>query len=280
MILRARDVTVSFPRPVMIMGIVNATPDSFSDGGRYLEPQAAADRALQLIEEGADIIDLGGESTRPNAQPISEAEELRRVLPVLERLRDKHKSLLSIDTYKPVVAREGILAGAAIINDVYSGQNNPEMMRVVAESGVGYVVMHMQGSPPTMQLDPTYDDVCFEVGDFLERQLSRLSAAGIQRDQLMLDVGIGFGKRREHNLALLAGLKTFERHGRPLVLGVSRKSFLGNSIPPESRLPAALAASCWAVSAGVQVIRTHDVGPTVQAIRLTEEIVQNVAAKA
>lgn len=280
MILHARQTRVAFPRPAMLMGVVNVTPDSFSDGGRFLEPGAAVEHALRLEEEGAEIVDIGGESTRPGADPVSEAEELRRVLPVLEQLAGRTKALISIDTRKPAVAREAVQAGASLINDIGASRQEPAMWALVAETGAAYVAMHMQGTPATMQENPAYLDVRKEIGDFLRERLAALETAGVRPEQVLLDVGIGFGKTREHNLELLSGLAGFARLGRPLLIGVSRKSFLGRRLSPHDRLPAALAASCWAVQAGVAIVRTHDVKPTLQAIRLFEEILQNVPSRA
>ncbi len=274
MILRARHVEFRFPRPAVVMGIVNVTPDSFSDGGAFLEPSAALDHALQLESEGAEIIDIGGESTRPNAVPVSEQEELRRVMPVLERLRGQVKGLVSIDTYKPRVAREAIAAGAGMINDIGANRDDTAMWELAAESKAAYVAMHMQGIPQTMQLEPSYSDLCGEIRSFFADRLKRLGQAGVSSEQIVLDVGIGFGKRREHNLELLAELGTFGKFERPLLIGVSRKSFLGpvGGAGMQDRLPAALAAACWAVGEGVQIVRAHDVKATVKAIRMTEEI--------
>jgi dihydropteroate synthase len=309
MLLKCRDFECTFPRPVIVMGIVNVTPDSFSDGGEFLDAKAAVERALKLVEEGAEIIDVGGESTRPGATPVSEAEELRRVVPVIEELarairrvekvhrgsvrkRDDARPhpgplpqereaqprvsappVISIDTMKPGVAKAALQAGAAIVNDVAANREDEEMWRVVADAGAGYVVMHMQGTPQTMQVNPAYADVSYEVGNFFFERLERLSRCGIARDQTILDPGIGFGKRQEHNLQLLGALGTFGKLERPLLLGVSRKSFLAAAGEgPTERLPAALACACHAVAAGVQMIRTHDVAATVQAVRMTETI--------
>jgi dihydropteroate synthase len=276
MVLRARQVEWRFPRPAIIMGIVNVTPDSFSDGGRFLEPGAAVEQALRLVEDGAEIIDVGGESTRPNAQPVTEAEELRRVMPVLERLVGQVKALVSIDTYKPGVARQAVQAGAGMINDIAAGRHDPEMWKIVAETGAAYVVMHMQGTPQTMQRSPAYQDVSQEVGAFFQERLKRLAESGVNPNQVVLDVGIGFGKSREHNLQLLAQLRSFTRFERPLLLGVSRKSFLGacRAEPLHERLPGALGISAWAVGQGAGIFRTHDVRPTLRAIRMAEEILQ------
>jgi len=274
MIFRARQFTFTFPRPALVMGIVNVTPDSFSDGGQFLDPAAAVAHALEQVSQGAEIIDVGGESTRPGAAPVSETDELRRVLPVIEALARQVTVPLSIDTMKPAVARAALQAGGSLVNDVGANREDDAMWRVVAEARAGYVCMHMQGAPQTMQTNPVYTDVVREVGDFLVERLRRLNDSGVSADQVVLDVGIGFGKTVEHNLQLLAGLRSFTRLGRPLLLGVSRKSFLEKLLGAgvAERLPGALAAAGWAVQAGVQIIRTHDVAATVQAVRMTEAI--------
>src|SRR6185369_10565978 len=225
--LRCRHFEFTFPRPALIMGVVNVTPDSFSDGGRFLETSAAVDHALQLIDEGAEVLDIGGESTRPNAAPVSEAEELRRVLPVIERLASQIKVPISIDTMKPGVARAALKAGAALVNDVAANRDDSQMWQIVAEAGAGYVVMHMKGTPQTMQQNPVYGDVVEEVADFFSERLAKLNAFGIGAERVVLDIGIGFGKSLEHNLQLLGALEIFAKWDRPLLLGVSRKSFIG-----------------------------------------------------
>lgn len=301
MILRARQFEFTFPRPALVMGIVNVTPDSFSDGGQFLVSEQAVAHALKLVDQGADILDIGGESTRPRAEPVSEPEELRRVLPVIEKLVSRVKVPISIDTAKPGVARAALQAGASIVNDIAAihragnsvrspafrrsdavvdpsrlkaGLPTDEMWRVVAEAGAGYVCMHMQGTPQTMQANPNYADVVREVGDFFRDRLRRLSVCGVTPEQAVLDVGIGFGKTLEHNLQLLASLRSFTKLQRPLLLGVSRKSFIGKLLGTElaGRLPASLACACLAVEAGVQIIRAHDVAETVQAVRMTEAV--------
>ena len=274
MLLRARQFEFLFPRPALVMGIVNVTPDSFSDGGKFFEPALAVEHALAMMADGADILDVGGESTRPNAAPVSEAEELRRVLPVIEQLAAKVKIPLSIDTMKPIVAQAALAAGASLVNDVAANRNDDAMWRLAAETGAGYVAMHCQGTPQTMQVNPQYDDVLAEVSEFFFDRLEWLQAAGVRREQVVLDVGIGFGKTLAHNLELLAALKHFTKFERPLLLGVSRKSFLGQllGLEVEARLPAGLACACWAVQADVQIIRTHDVAATIQAVRMTEAL--------
>ena len=274
MIFRAATFEFTFPRPTLVMGIVNVTPDSFSDGGRYFDSVAAVQHGLELVSEGADIIDVGGESTRPNAKPVTEEEELRRVLPVIEQLARQVKVPISIDTQKPVVARAALRAGASIVNDIAANRNDTEMWQVVARARAGYVAMHMQGRPETMQISPVYQDVVREVEEFFSDRLRRLEQAGVRAEQVVLDVGFGFGKSLDHNLELLAALNRFTRFERPLLLGVSRKSFIGKllGLEMEERLPAALACSCWAVHAGAQLVRTHDVAATVTALRVTEII--------
>jgi dihydropteroate synthase len=276
MILRARQFTYRFPRPALIMGIVNVTPDSFSDGGLYCETDEAISHGLDLVQQGAEILDIGGESTRPGALPVSEAEELRRVIPVIEGLAARTKAPLSIDTMKPAVARAALAAGASLVNDVAANRTDDLMARLVAETGAGYVAMHMQGLPPTMQHHPAYPDVVRAVADFLRDRLERLKAAGVAVEQVILDVGLGFGKTLEHNLQLLAALRSFTTLERPVLLGVSRKSFIGalTGANVAERLPGSLACACLAVAAGVQIIRTHDVAETVQAVRVAEAILE------
>jgi dihydropteroate synthase len=277
MIFRARQFEFRFPRPALVMGIVNVTPDSFSDGGKFLDADAAVAHALKLVEEGAEILDIGGESTRPHAEPVSEAEELRRVIPVIEQLACKTQAPLSIDTMKPAVARAALGAGASIVNDVAANRDDGKMWQVVAEFQAGYICMHAQGSPATMQKNPVYQHVVREVGEFFAERLEKLIAAGVSAEQIVLDPGIGFGKTREHNLSLLAGLRRFTNLSRPLLLGVSRKSFIGKltGAAVENRLPASLACATLAVAAGTSIVRTHDVAATVQAVRMTEAILQH-----
>src|SRR5437762_2506177 len=227
MIVRAGQFRYSFPGPALVMGVVNVTPDSFSDGGQFREAGAAIDHALKLLAEGADIIDIGGESSRPGAVPVSRNEELARILPVIQGLARQTDKAISVDTVKPAVAEQALEAGASIINDVGANREEPEMWRLVAKSGAGYVVMHMQGTPQTMQRHPQYQDVTLTVQKFFEDRLSRLGESGVGSEQIMLDVGIGFGKGLEHNLQLLRALPRFTRWDRPLLLGVSRKGFIG-----------------------------------------------------
>jgi len=256
------------------MGIVNVTPDSFSDGGKFLDADAAVAHALELVAQGAEILDIGGESTRPGAEPISEAEELRRILPVIEQLVPQVRVPLSIDTMKPAVARAALQAGASIVNDVAAYREGDAMWKVVVEFSAGYICMHARDTPQTMQVNPVYADVVREAGDFFSARLEKMKAGGMTADQVVLDVGIGFGKTLEHNLQLLAALRSFKTLRRPLLLGVSRKSFIGKLLGTElaARLPASLACATLAVESGVQFIRTHDVAETVQTVRMTEAI--------
>lgn len=258
----------------MVMGVVNVTPDSFSDGGRFLDVDAAVEHALRLEGEGAEILDIGGESTRPNAEPAPAEEEIRRVVPVIERLAKRARAVISIDTQKPAVAEAALKAGAGIVNDIAANREDEEMWRLVAGMGAGYVAMHMQGEPQTMQADPQYGDVLAEVEAFFENRLARLAAVGVSPEQVVLDPGIGFGKTLEHNLALLGGLIRYTKLPRPILLGASRKSFMGKLLEIETgeRLPASLACACQAVAAGVQIVRVHDVAATVQAVRMIEAI--------
>jgi dihydropteroate synthase len=277
MILRVGQFEFTFPRPALVMGIVNVTPDSFFDGGRFLDASAAVAHALRLVEQGAEIIDIGGESTRPGALPVAEPEELRRVMPVIEQLVGRVKVPISIDTVKPGVARAALAAGASIVNDIAANREEDALWRLVAETRAGYVCMHMQGTPQTMQASPAYTDVVREVRDFFAERIRRMNDCGVGRDQIMLDPGIGFGKTVKHNLQLLGAMRSFSSLERPLLLGVSRKSFMGKLLGAElaARLPGALACACLAVTAGVQIIRAHDVAETVQAIRMTEAILAN-----
>jgi dihydropteroate synthase len=257
-----------------LMGIVNATPDSFSDGGRFLEPAAAIDRALRLADEGADAVDVGGESTRPGAPPVPEAEELRRVVPVVEALRARRFPLpVSVDTTKPGVARAALAAGADLVNDV-SCLADPALARAAAEAGAPLVLMHTRGTPADMASRTVYGDVVAEVARELEAALGRAEAAGLPRARVILDPGIGFAKTAAQSLALLARLPELRSLGRPLLVGPSRKSFIGAATGAalEERLPGTLAAVAAAVLAGAEWVRVHDVGAARQAARLAAAI--------
>jgi dihydropteroate synthase len=246
-----------------LMGVVNVTPDSFSDGGLFLDAGAAVAHGLELVEEGAHILDIGGESTRPGAEPVGEQEELRRVVPVIEGLAGAGSSAgaglrISIDTSKAAVARAALAAGASLVNDVSALRADPEMAEAVAESDAECCLMHMLGEPRTMQRDPRYGDVVDDVKAFLEERLAFAVGAGIRERRVLLDPGIGFGKTVEHNLALLRRLDELVALGRPIVIGTSRKSFLGR-IAPDARLPGTIATNVMALERGAGVFRVHDV---------------------
>jgi dihydropteroate synthase len=274
MVFRARQFEFIFPRPALVMGIVNVTPDSFSDGGKFLDANTAVEHALELAAQGAAILDIGGESTRPGAKPVSEKEELRRVIPVIKQLAAKIKIPLSIDTMKPAVARAAIEVGASIINDIAANREDDAMWKIVSEFHAGYICMHALGKPQTMQKNPAYADVVREVKEFFRERLRQLNACGVADGQIIFDAGIGFGKTPEHNLQLLANLRSFATLARPVLIGVSRKSFIGKLLgaPLNERLPASLACATLAVAAGAQIIRAHDVAETVQAVRMTEAV--------
>jgi dihydropteroate synthase len=257
------------PAPFRIMGIVNVTPDSFSDGGQYLDSRAALAHARELEAEGAAILDVGGESTRPGADPVPVAEELRRVVPVIEALADGGTAAqISIDTIKLTVAQAAADAGASYVNDVTAFRHDPDLAGFVADSGLDCCLMHMRGEPRTMQQNPHYDDVVSEVKAFLEERLAFAVAAGIPEERIMLDPGIGFGKTPEHNFALLRRLDELVAIGRPVLVGVSRKSFLGTITgrAVEDRLAATLAANVLAFARGATIFRVHDVAPLRDAL--------------
>ncbi len=274
MMFLARQFEFVFPRPALVMGVVNVTPDSFSDGGKFFDVNAAVAQALELAAQGAEILDLGGESTRPGAEPVNETEELRRILPVVRQLVGRVGIPISVDTMKPAVARAALAAGASIINDVAANREDGLMWEIVAEFKAGYVCMHARGTPRTMQENPVYRDIVREAGEYFQERLERLNANGVAADQIVLDVGIGFGKTAEHNLQLLGNLRSFTTMARPLLIGVSRKSFIGKVLGADlnERLPASLACACLAIESGAQIIRAHDVAETVQAVRMTEAV--------
>jgi dihydropteroate synthase len=272
---RLRDRVLHPGRAALVMGIINVTPDSFSDGGRFAATEAAVARGLELVRQGADLLDVGGESTRPGAEPVDLDEELRRVVPVVRELAARSSVPLSVDTYKAETARHALAAGAHVINDVTALLGDPDMAAVVRDSGAGVILMHMQGTPQTMQANPVYDDVTAEVGRFLEARLQAAEDIGIAGSRVVLDPGVGFGKTAEHNLELLARLAELRRLGRPVCLGVSRKGFLGKLLgrPVTERLAGSLAAVCYAVARGAaQVVRVHDVAETRDAVRLIQAL--------
>jgi dihydropteroate synthase len=255
-----------------IMGIVNVTPDSFSDGGRYLTPAAAIEHALRLEAEGADILDIGGESTRPGAEPVSLDMELGRILPVLEGLAGRTRALLSIDTRKAEVMRRAAAAGVHLINDISALAYDERSLTVAAETGLPVLLMHARGDPQSMQKDPRYADVLLDVYDELARRIEACERSGIRREKLIVDPGIGFGKTLEHNLSLLSGLSLFHGLGCAIALGVSRKSFIGRltGAAAEDRLPGSIAGALLGIAQGVQIVRVHDVAATRQALMVWE----------
>jgi dihydropteroate synthase len=278
-IWKIRDREIDLSRRALVMGIINATPDSFSDGGSFLDPQAALAHGLRMVAEGAEILDVGGESTRPGAQGVSADEEIQRVLPVIRALRRESQVLISIDTSKAAVARAALDAGADIINDVTGLRGDPDMSALAASSKAGVVIMHMQGEPRTMQVSPAYEDVVSEVGEFFRHSLSVAIASGIDPMCIALDPGIGFGKSPEHNRRLLAELSAFFPLGRPLLVGVSRKSFLGwlaGSAAMDDRFWPGVALTSLCRERGARILRVHDVKPHTEALRMTEAIIGHV----
>jgi dihydropteroate synthase len=279
MIFRAREFEFTFPRVALVMGIVNVTPDSFSDAGKYLNANAAVAHALRLAEQGAEILDIGGESTRPGAKPVDEKEEMRRVLPVIKRLAAefeavKNRPAISIDTMKPAVARAALVAGASIVNDVAANRGDGEMWQVVSKFRAGYVVMH---APRGLHVKPGHTaNIVRNVSDFFSERLKKLKAAGVVPWQVVFDPGIGFGKNLEQNLQLIACLRDFAGLRRPLLLGVSRKSFIEKLFGANvnERLPASLACAILGIESGAHIVRAHDVAETVQAVRAAEAVLR------
>jgi dihydropteroate synthase len=262
---RCRERVLDCGGGALVMGIVNVTPDSFSDGGRFASTDLAVVHGLELVGQGADLLDIGGESSRPGSQPVPLEEELNRVVPVVQKLARLTTVPLSVDTTKAEVARQALAAGAHVINDITALLGDPLLPEVVRTHEAGVILMHMQGTPATMQLNPTYEDVVREVTDFLQARLQALRNFGIAEDRAVLDPGIGFGKRGVHNWELLRRLEELQRLGRPVCLGVSRKGFLGKRLerPLGRRLAGSLAAACFALGRGaVQILRVHDVAET------------------
>lgn len=264
-------------RQGLIMGVLNITPNSFSDGGNFFDAENAVAHGLRMAAEGAHLIDVGGESTRPGAEAVAPEEELRRVIPVVEQLRRKSEVIISIDTSKADVARAAIRAGASIVNDVTGGRGDQEMMPLIAETKSAFIIMHMQGIPQTMQIAPQYTNVVSEVFDFFRQQYARAIGLNIDPMAIAFDPGIGFGKTLEHNLELLAQLERLRACDRPIVIGVSRKSFLGKLINSEQmsdRLAPAVALTSLLRTRGADVLRVHDVKENVNALKVTEAILQ------
>jgi len=269
--IKARNYRINVP-PVKIMGILNVTPDSFSDGGKYYTVENAVKRVHEMVREGADIIDIGGESSRPFSSPVSEEEELGRIIPVLENLDDL-KVPISIDTYKPRVAEEALKRGASIVNDIY-GLRKEGMAEVIKDYDAAVVIMHMKGEPKNMQLNPTYEDTVADIIRFLRNRIEFAISKGIEEDKIIIDPGIGFGKRVEDNLVILKNLNSFKSLGKPILIGTSRKSFIGKilNLDIEERLEGTIASNIVAVLKGASIVRVHDVKENIRAIKIAEAI--------
>ncbi len=271
---RCRGRLLDLKEKTWVVGVLNVTPDSFSDGGRFLGSGAAIDQGVRMAEEGADILELGGESSRPGAVAVSADEELRRILPVLRRLRARLAIPLAVDTYKPEVARVVLEEGAEIINDIYGVRGEGRLAEVVARADGGLVIMHMKGTPGDMQSDPSYDDVVGEVAAFLRDRVAFAEAMGVGPEAIIVDPGLGFGKGVEHNLALLRHLSDFHRLGKPIMIGPSRKSFIGKvlGLPVEGRQDGTAACVAAAVLQGAAFVRVHEVRPAVHLVRMLDAI--------
>jgi dihydropteroate synthase len=275
-VLRGRNFELAVGDRTHVMGILNVTPDSFTDGGKYLERDRAIERALEMVEEGADIIDVGGESSRPGSDPVPEEEELARVIPVIENISDKLDVPISVDTRRHLVAREAIQTGARMINDITGLRGDPEMAGVVAESGCAVVIMHMKGQPKDMQENPTYEDLMGEIYDYLQEGVETARAEGIELDRIVIDPGIGFGKTMEHNLEILRRFSEFAGIGVTMLSGPSRKRFIGTilDLPEYDRVQGTLAAVAASVYGGAHIVRVHDVRPAVRLTRMLDAILR------
>jgi dihydropteroate synthase len=269
------DIEIDCGERTLVMGILNVTPDSFSDGGRYLDHGAAAARGIEMVDEGADFIDVGGESTRPGSDPVSPDEERDRVVPVIETLAGKVPVPISVDTRKPRVAKAALEAGALIVNDI-SGARDPEMFAVAREAGAGMVLMHMKGEPKTMQVAPRYDDVVAEVHEYLRERIEAAEFAGIASERLCVDPGIGFGKDLQQNLTLMRHVETLLDLGPPVLVGPSRKRFIGAllDLPEDDRVEGTAGAVAWLVARGAHIVRVHDVREMVRVVRVVDAIEQ------
>jgi dihydropteroate synthase len=282
MLWKLRNRSIDLAPSGLIMGVLNVTPDSFSDGDRFSTEEAAFHHAQQMRSEGAAILDVGGESSRPGYEPVTLEEELRRVIPVVRRIRAHYPEiLLSIDTYKAETARQALAAGADIVNDISALLADPAMLEIVRSSGAGIILMHMQGTPKTMQANPRYVDVVSEVYSFLQERRDALVRNGICRENIAIDPGFGFGKRVQDNVALVRELSRFTRLGQPIVVGISRKSMIAHllgepSLPPEERLWPTVALTSFLREKGAHIFRVHDVRPNLEALRMTEAIISNV----
>ena len=266
---------LNFDRP-LVMGILNVTPDSFSDGGKYPGPNDAVNRARQMVNDGADIIDIGGESSRPGSDPVGLDEELKRVIPIIKKIREHSNIPISIDTTKAEVANQAISTGADIVNDISALRFDREMVDVIAENRTPVVLMHMLGKPKTMQIEPTYFDCVNEIMQFFSERIHFCLNNGIPREKIILDTGIGFGKRLIDNLTIINKIEQFKTFGCPVLLGASRKSFIGmitgDKKYPEKRIGGSLAAAIIAIQNGVDILRVHDIAETIEAIKLIKEL--------
>jgi dihydropteroate synthase len=273
-LFQAKSKKFDLSRRTWLMGVLNITPDSFYDGGVYFDPARAVERGLELAADGADIIDVGGESTRPGADPVPAGEEQRRILPVIAALRKKTKALISVDTTKAEVAEAALASGADIINDISACRFDVRMLPVAARSGAGLILMHMKGTPKTMQIDPHYEDVVAEVKAFLRERIEAAESCGIQRERIIVDPGIGFGKTFEDNLTLLNSLASLAELGRPVLVGISRKSFIGNilNLEAQERLEGTIAAAVVSVISGASLLRVHDLRAVKRAVTVAETI--------
>jgi len=281
MIWKLRDRSVNLSRSGLIMGVLNVTPDSFSDGGQFLDEEAAFRHAARMVAEGATILDVGGESSRPGSEPVALEEELRRVIPVIKRIRGRFPDLLvSIDTYKAETARQALAAGADIINDISALRADQAMIDALRRSGAGVILTHMRGTPKTMQIDPRYEDVVGEVFEFLRRRRDELLRCGVDRDRIAIDPGYGFGKRVQDNVELVRQLGRFAELGQPIVVGISKKSVIAHllgdpKLQTEDRMWPTVALTSLLREKGAQIFRVHDVRPNLEALRMTEAILSD-----
>lgn len=274
-ILQVRGNRLLLGQKTWLMGIINVTPDSFSDGGLYFNKEKAVDRGLELAEEGADIIDIGGESTRPGSDFISTEEELMRTVPVISALRKKTDVLISVDTTKSEVAEAALDKGADIINDISSFRFDPKMLSLAAQKDIPVILMHMKGTPKNMQLNPFYEDLLAEIRGFLEERIATAQAYGIKKEKIIIDPGIGFGKSLKDNLVLIKSLKFLEPIDRPILIGISRKSFIGKilSLPPQERTEGTIASAVLSIINGAHILRVHDVEAVKRAVLVIEAII-------
>ncbi len=272
--MNCRGRTLAFGQRTHIMGILNVTPDSFSDGGRYLDTELAVRHAAQMVAEGATLIDIGAESSRPGASPVPLREELARLLPVVQAIAGTLDVTISVDTYKAEVARQALDAGAHLINDITALNGDPDMASVLAAHAAGVVLMHIEGTPRTMQKAPHYDDVVREICAALHKQIEIAERAGVDAERILIDPGIGFGKTVAHNLEILKQLTEFRKLKKPLLIGTSRKSFIGTllGLPVTDRLEGTLATTCWAIAKGADIVRVHDVKANARAAEMTDAL--------